>query len=192
VIDTPKSVIFCEATTPVMKTANGVGYEEYAVRSIHFLRDLLGFTVRDAAGIVEAVCGQRASSSASKIREVGDVDAMHAAIRARGGAPSKPEKVNWIKIRMFEIRDPDGHALWFGQSYDRPTTWDSRCTTGTCPVSGSTGIGSSYIENAGRALPGTARKGRHGSGRAGKPSLGTSRLRRAGPRAKSDHLRAAV
>jgi uncharacterized glyoxalase superfamily protein PhnB len=47
---------------------------------------------------------------------------MHAAIRVRGGAPSEMEKVNWIKMRMFEIRDPDGHALWFGQSYDKPHT----------------------------------------------------------------------
>ena len=23
-------------------------------------------------------------------------------------------------MRMFEIRDPDGHTLWFGQSYDEP------------------------------------------------------------------------
>lgn len=23
-------------------------------------------------------------------------------------------------MRMFEVRDPDGHALWFGQSYDNP------------------------------------------------------------------------
>jgi uncharacterized glyoxalase superfamily protein PhnB len=28
--------------------------------------------------------------------------------------------VNWIKMQMFQIRDPDGHTLWFGQSYDNP------------------------------------------------------------------------
>lgn len=27
------------------------------------------------------------------------------------------EKDNAIKMRMFEVRDPDGHAPWFGQSY---------------------------------------------------------------------------
>src|SRR5262249_16713924 len=25
------------------------------------------------------------------------------------------------KMQMFEIRDPDGNTLWFGQSYDKPT-----------------------------------------------------------------------
>lgn len=49
-----------------------------------------------------------------------DIDAMHAWILARGGAPSGIEKVNWIKLRMFQVRDPDGHTLWFGQSYDQP------------------------------------------------------------------------
>ena len=44
---------------------------------------------------------------------------MQSAIRRRGGTPSHIEKVNWLKMRMFEIRDPDGHILWFGQSYHR-------------------------------------------------------------------------
>jgi uncharacterized glyoxalase superfamily protein PhnB len=57
--------------------------------------------------------------------DVNDVEAMHAAIRTRGGQPSALEKVNWIKRRVFEVRDPDGHVAWFGQSYhekspDRP------------------------------------------------------------------------
>lgn len=46
-----------------------------------------------------------------------DVAGMREAIRARGGSPSELEKVNWIKMRMFEVRDPDGHVLWFGQSF---------------------------------------------------------------------------
>jgi len=28
--------------------------------------------------------------------------------------------MNQLKIEMFEIRDPDGHVLWFGQSYEQP------------------------------------------------------------------------
>ena len=32
------------------------------------------------------------------------------------GRPSSP-RPNWIKYRMFEVRDPDGHVLWFGQSF---------------------------------------------------------------------------
>jgi uncharacterized glyoxalase superfamily protein PhnB len=46
---------------------------------------------------------------------------MRNAILARGGAPSELEKVNWIKMQMFEIRDPDDHALWFGQSFQQPS-----------------------------------------------------------------------
>ena len=60
-----------------------------------------------------------------------DVDAMHAAVLSRGGQPSELEKVNWIKRCVFEIRDPDGHVVWFGQSYhqkspDRPHRMMSR------------------------------------------------------------------
>lgn len=55
--------------------------------------------------------------SAMVFFEVEDVQGMHAAIAARGGNPSLPEKVNWIKLELFEVRDPDGHALWFGKSY---------------------------------------------------------------------------
>jgi catechol 2,3-dioxygenase-like lactoylglutathione lyase family enzyme len=109
---------------PVMRC---IGVADTA-RSILFYRDVLGFEVREQAGIVEAVYGpariqlgrREPRGSAILFFQAGDVDAMHAAIRARGGAPSEPEKVNWIKMRMFEIRDPDGHTLWFGESYDKP------------------------------------------------------------------------
>lgn len=46
---------------------------------------------------------------------------MHSALRAAAGSPSEMEKVNWIKMRMFEVRDPDGHTLWFGQSFQQPS-----------------------------------------------------------------------
>ena len=55
--------------------------------------------------------------SAMLFFEVDNVPLMHAVIAAHGGQPSRPEKINWIKIEMFEVRDPDGHALWFGKSY---------------------------------------------------------------------------
>ncbi|MCU0647673.1 MAG: VOC family protein [Gemmatimonadaceae bacterium] len=50
--------------------------------------------------------------------EVDDVDAMRATLLARGAPASAIEKVNWLKFRMFEVRDPDGHVLWFGQTYN--------------------------------------------------------------------------
>src|ERR1017187_9315391 len=107
-------------------------------RSILFYRDILGFEMRDQQGTIEACYGPacihlgteayapndwekpRPRGSAILFLQTDDVAAMHVAIRARGGTPSEPEKVNWIKMRMFEIRDPDGHTLWFGQSYDKP------------------------------------------------------------------------
>jgi catechol 2,3-dioxygenase-like lactoylglutathione lyase family enzyme len=109
-----------------------------ADRSIAFYRDVLGFEVREQAGAFEATYGParirfgmqdygpndseepRPNGSAMLFFETDDVTAMHAAIRARGGNPSEMEKVNWIKMRVFALRDPDGHTLWFGQSYDRP------------------------------------------------------------------------
>ena len=111
-------------------------------RSILFYRNVLGFEVRGQFGIIEAVYGpariqfgglaytpggseeQQQRGSAILFFQTADIDAMHAAIRARGGAPSELQKVNWLKMRVFEIRDPDGHTLWFGQSYDQPCAPD--------------------------------------------------------------------
>ena len=110
---------------PVMRS---IGVAD-AARSILFYRDILGFEVRDQSGMIEAVCGPaciqfagQGNTPAILFFETTDVNAMHAAIRARGGTPSKPQKVNWIKMLMFEIRDPDRHTLWFGQSYGKPDT----------------------------------------------------------------------
>jgi len=119
---------------PVMRS---IGVAD-AARSTVFYRDVLGFEIREQAGVIEALNGParirfgahdygpdnreepRPPGSAMLFFETGDVAAMHAAIRARGGNPSEMEKVNWIKMRMFEVRDPDGHTLWFGQSYQEP------------------------------------------------------------------------
>ena len=104
-------------------------------RSAAFYRDVLGFEIREEQGHVEAVLGpalirfgneDRAAGSAILFLESADVEALHAAIRARGGRPSAIERVNWIKMRMFEIRDPDGNVLWFGQSYHQGQDSPSR------------------------------------------------------------------
>lgn len=52
--------------------------------------------------------------------ETDDVAGLRDAVLAHGGKPSELEKANWIKMRMFEIRDPDGHVLWFAQSFQEP------------------------------------------------------------------------
>jgi uncharacterized glyoxalase superfamily protein PhnB len=49
--------------------------------------------------------------------QVDDVEALRAEIVGKGGKPSPLEKANWLKMRLFELRDPDGHTIWFGQSY---------------------------------------------------------------------------
>jgi predicted enzyme related to lactoylglutathione lyase len=106
-------------------------------RSIAFYRDMLGFEIREQDGGTEAVLGParirfgkegyeptdwstpKAPGSAILFLQSADVEALHAAVEARGGNPSAIERVNWIKMRMFELRDPDNNVLWFGQSYHK-------------------------------------------------------------------------
>lgn len=106
-------------------------------RTVRFWQDVLGFGVRQATedSAIELTSGRarirfgesdcapdfsgegRPPGSAVVFFDTNDVEGMHAAIRQRGGQPSELEKVNWIKRRVFEVRDPDGHVIWFGQSY---------------------------------------------------------------------------
>jgi predicted enzyme related to lactoylglutathione lyase len=113
-------------------------------RTIAFYRDVLGFEIHEEQGSVEAVMGParirfgkegyaptdwntpRPPGSAILFLESSDVEALHAALLARGGKPTEIERVNWIKMRMFEIRDPDGNVLWFGQSYHKHQDSPSR------------------------------------------------------------------
>jgi catechol 2,3-dioxygenase-like lactoylglutathione lyase family enzyme len=124
-------------TAPVSRLL-GTNDRDAAVR---FWRDVLGFDVR-GAGTRDGVdlvsgrarvrlgdCdwgpdfseGSRAPGAAIVFFETDDLEAMHATIRRRGGTPGEVQKVNGLKVRMFEIRDPDGHVIWFGQSYHEPS-----------------------------------------------------------------------
>ena len=105
-------------------------------RALAFYRDVLGFAV--AAGASEAVSGpariqfseadaaydstgdQRPRGSAVLFFEVKGIEKFRDAIAERGGDPGAIEKANWIKMRVFQLRDPDGHALWFAESYAGP------------------------------------------------------------------------
>lgn len=115
-------------------------------RSVTFYRDVLGFEARDlphgdgVPAVAEVVSGpariqlgtqddaadstgaQRPRGAAILFFATDDVAATREAIRKRGGAPTELEKVNGITMRVFEIRDPDGHTLWFGQSFQQPDT----------------------------------------------------------------------
>lgn len=53
--------------------------------------------------------------------ETDNVKEMYEALKERGANPTIPERVNWIKMEMFEVKDIDGHRLWFGQSFHEYT-----------------------------------------------------------------------
>lgn len=114
-------------------------------RTVAFYRDILGFDVRplpQGDGVdatMEAVRGpariqlgvaqdgaqdstgqHRPRGAAILFFETDDVAALRDDVASRGGKPSDLEKANWIKMRVFEIQDPDGHTLWFAQSFQEP------------------------------------------------------------------------
>jgi catechol 2,3-dioxygenase-like lactoylglutathione lyase family enzyme len=103
-------------------------------RSIAFYRDVLGFHMRERAvesgpARLRFVSGDDAPDSTGQVRprgaailffETDDVAGLRDLVIARGGTPSELEQVNWIKMRVFQIHDPDGHTLWFGQSFQEP------------------------------------------------------------------------
>lgn len=116
-------------------------------RSVAFYRDVLGFEVKlQHDGSAEARLGpaqislsrmeatagaspsksSRPAGAAVVFLQTEDVLAMHVALRARGGSTSDIERVNWIKMSMFEVRDPDGNVLWFGQSFHKEQDSPSR------------------------------------------------------------------
>ena len=104
-------------------------------RSLAFYREVLGFEDRGGGDVasgparIHLFSGDAARDSTSTLRprgaailflETADVAAMREHVAARGGVPSDLEKVNWIKMEVFQVRDPDGHTLWFGQSFQQP------------------------------------------------------------------------
>lgn len=106
-------------------------------RSLGFYRDILGFSVNGQAATsgparIDFEVGDDALDSTLMERrprghailffETDDVEKERETIVARGGKPSEVEKANWIKVKAFEIRDPDGHVLWFAQSFAGPDT----------------------------------------------------------------------
>jgi predicted enzyme related to lactoylglutathione lyase len=107
-------------------------------RTLAFYRDVLGFEVRGGGDEYGVTAVAEATRGPARIRftttsadgdggdstprhtlflQTDDAATLREEIRARGGEPSDVDEVNWIKMRMFEVRDPDGHALWFGESF---------------------------------------------------------------------------
>jgi catechol 2,3-dioxygenase-like lactoylglutathione lyase family enzyme len=115
-----------------------------AERSIAFYRDTLGFDVHPTSGDAGVSVVAELTSGAARIQlsqradpfdstgerrprgaailffETDDVRSLREEIRGREGVTNELENVNWLKMRMFKIRDPDGHSLWFGQSFHQP------------------------------------------------------------------------
>ncbi len=101
-------------------------------RSRAFYRDVLGFKEQPVRADFGAGAAAELTRGAARIQlepvmtaprravvflETEDVAGLREAVLARGGQPSELERVNWIKYQVFEVRDPDGHTLWLGQSF---------------------------------------------------------------------------
>jgi catechol 2,3-dioxygenase-like lactoylglutathione lyase family enzyme len=97
-------------------------------RTEAFYRNVLDFEIRSRDGSFEATYGparlEFEFEAAPKLEgvyfEVDELEAMQVAIAARGGNPAPIVQLNWVRLYLFEIRDPDGHTLYFGKSYDEP------------------------------------------------------------------------
>lgn len=103
-------------------------------RSKAFYRDVLGFEVHgdeltSGPARISLIVDDHAPDSTFVDRprgaailflQVADVAATREYVAARGAAPRELERVNWIKMRVFQLEDPDGHTLWFGQSFHQP------------------------------------------------------------------------
>ncbi len=101
-------------------------------RSVAFYRDVLGFAetpIGRDSGVDADAQVVRGPARLQFVRsaivhpsvlffEADSVAALREEIARRGGRVSDLVDVNWIKMRMFEVRDPDGHVLWFGTSFN--------------------------------------------------------------------------
>nr|WP_295931797.1 VOC family protein [uncultured Dyadobacter sp.] len=68
-------------------------------------------------GAVDSTGPLRPVGSAMIFFEINDVMGFYEIFQKKGLTPTKPERVNWIKMALFEVSDPDGHRLWFGKSF---------------------------------------------------------------------------
>jgi len=68
-------------------------------------------------GAYDDPAGPAVAGNAMIFFETDDVVGLQKELKEKGLNPSGVEKVNWIKMQLFFVVDPDGHHLWFGQSY---------------------------------------------------------------------------
>lgn len=118
-------------TAPVSRTLATADLD----RARRFYGGLLGLTVRDLDGAIEATLGPvrllvrpgadapdstgrpAPRGTAQVFLEVRNVEAWRERIVGGGGDPGPIARVNWIKYRMFDVVDPDGHRLWLAESF---------------------------------------------------------------------------
>jgi catechol 2,3-dioxygenase-like lactoylglutathione lyase family enzyme len=115
-------------------------------RTIAFYRDELGFAVVNSLGSPDPVwcmlrrdsvslmfnqppeCSEATSPRRAKDFQIfyfypEDVRALHAGWKVRG-LPVSDLRVTDYGMREFELRDPDGYWLWFGEPTTNPATMD--------------------------------------------------------------------
>jgi uncharacterized glyoxalase superfamily protein PhnB len=52
--------------------------------------------------------------------EVGDVDALHSALKKKGVAITDPLTLQWWGDRTFKVLDPNGYEIWFYTNVAEP------------------------------------------------------------------------
>jgi uncharacterized glyoxalase superfamily protein PhnB len=107
-------------------------------QSIHFYCDVLGFQEQQISDDYGAGAAAELSYGAARLQlcliaensslepvilffQTDGVGKLRETVIERGGKASALQKVNWIKMEMFEVRDPDGNVVWFGESFQQPT-----------------------------------------------------------------------
>ncbi|HVU57907.1 MAG TPA: VOC family protein [Puia sp.] len=101
-------------------------------RSLRYYTETLGFEKVDEASVaygpaalffhtdstaVDSTGELPPAGEAMVFFQVDDLNSWWDKLYVHNAGPTMPEKINWIKYRMLEVRDPDGNRLWFGQSY---------------------------------------------------------------------------
>jgi uncharacterized glyoxalase superfamily protein PhnB len=68
-----------------------------------------------------AAAGRPAGKQAVEIYlEVGDVDALHGALKKKGVAITDPLTLQWWGDRTFKVLDPNGYEIWFYTNVAEP------------------------------------------------------------------------
>lgn len=125
-------------TSAIVSSVEGLVNVSDLNRSLAFYRDVLQFDRAEVVedwtrpGGVEVFRGparvhlhvDRDATPAILFFQTDDLLAVRSAIKARGGMPSEIQRVNWVNLDMFEVRDPDGNTLWFGKPISQPVAGD--------------------------------------------------------------------